>query len=187
MLNMLNFFFNRIFFNATGVNTNHWKAIFREFIAKSLNASESRYSTVEVQNLGKAQPLWKLHGEAGLQRRSNATTTLDQPKLVLNAAAARQFRQPKERGQYVLLGGGKAATELAVEEGDSSVYGMLGDCYTDLAELGEASGSPDKQRIRGGTPVACSLPRVRGSARAILLEMAMALDSHNPIRTWCGV
>lgn len=64
----------------------------REFIAKSLNASESRYSTVEVQNLGKAQPLWKLHGEAGLQRRSNATTTLDQPKLVLNAAAARQFR-----------------------------------------------------------------------------------------------
>ena len=31
-----------------------------------------------------------------------------------------------------------AATELAVEEGDSSVYGMLGDCYTDLAELGEA-------------------------------------------------
>ena len=62
----------------------------RELIAKSLNASESRYSTVEVQNLGKAQPLWKLHGEAGLQRRSNATTTLDQPKLVLNAAAARQ-------------------------------------------------------------------------------------------------
>ena len=31
-----------------------------------------------------------------------------------------------------------AATELAVEQGDSSVYGMLGDCHTDLAELGEA-------------------------------------------------
>lgn len=30
------------------------------------------------------------------------------------------------------------ATELAVEQGDSSVYGMLGDCHTDLAELGEA-------------------------------------------------
>ena len=30
------------------------------------------------------------------------------------------------------------ATGLAVEQGDSSVYGMLGDCYTDLAELGEA-------------------------------------------------
>jgi len=33
---------------------------------------------------------------------------------------------------------------VAVQEGDSSVYGMLGDCHTDLAELSVAGDYYDK-------------------------------------------
>ena len=46
-------------------------------------------------------------------------------------------RRPQRR--HVLdLAELESVVQLAVSEGDSSVYGMLGDAHTDLAELGKA-------------------------------------------------
>ena len=64
----------------------------RDFIVQTLNSSETRYSTVEVQNLGSTQPLWKLQTAGGHPWLRWSRVTFDRPKLVLNAAMARQFR-----------------------------------------------------------------------------------------------
>jgi tetratricopeptide (TPR) repeat protein len=77
-----------------------------------------------------------------------AVVAFDEAKTIAESAGARAAELSARKGlARALIEAGQIraaigelanATELAVEQGDSSVYGMLGDCYTDLAELGEA-------------------------------------------------
>ena len=77
-----------------------------------------------------------------------AVSAFDEARVAANAAGIKSAELSAYKGlARALIEAGQikaavgelvAAVDLAVEQNDSSVYGMLGDCYTDLAELGEA-------------------------------------------------